>query len=58
MPKVGQVQSFADGYGFVVSKDNDRPVASFTFKTIDDANAAHRMMQDILATCQKVRGYE
>ena len=58
MPKVGQVQSLAEGYGFVVSKDNDRPVASFAFKTIDDANAAQRMMQDILATCQKVRGYE
>jgi len=38
--KVGQVQKINEGYSFVVTKDNNRPVATFAFKTLDDAHAA------------------
>ena len=37
--KVGQVQKINEGYSFVVTKDNNRPVATFAFKTLDDAHA-------------------
>jgi hypothetical protein len=58
MPMVGQVQALSEGgYGFVVTKDNNRPAATFVFENEGDANAAQQKMQDILAKCQNVMGH-
>ena len=40
------------GFGFIVSHDNNRPAASFVFETEDDARAAQQKMEEILAKCR------
>jgi hypothetical protein len=45
------------GFGFIVSHDNNRPAASFVFETEDDARAAQQKMEEILAKCRSVTSY-
>jgi hypothetical protein len=58
MPKVDQVQPDIEaGFGFVVRNDNNLPAANFSFKSKDDADAAHKKMKEILAKCHGVTGF-
>ena len=61
MPKVSQAQRTVtadwSGFGFVISQDNNRPIASFVFETEDDARAAQQKMKEVLAKCRSVTNY-
>jgi hypothetical protein len=57
MPKVDEIKPSHDGYCCVVRNDNNELVATFDFKTRNDAVGAQRRMKEVLARCHKVTGY-
>jgi hypothetical protein len=59
MPKMDdEIKTFLEGgYGFVVRQENNHPAASFAFNSYEDARAAQKKMQEILAKCEWVTGH-
>jgi len=57
--KVGVVQpkfEGMDGFGFVITDDQSRPVAEFFFETRADAEAAATHAQEVVKNAKAVRG--
>jgi hypothetical protein len=51
---LGKVQSTTDGAGFDIIGVRRRPLVTFVFETQEEADAAHKAMQPIIATAKVI----
>jgi hypothetical protein len=64
MPRLGSVRDYSrdtnknrSASGFVLYDNDGKPAAHLGFSSHDDAQAAHKKMNEIIAICKSLRGY-
>jgi hypothetical protein len=64
VPKLSPVRDYSQAVvktrsasGFVVYGNDGKPAAHFGFSSNDEAQTAHKKMNEIIATCKSLRGY-
>jgi hypothetical protein len=54
---LGDIQSTTDGYEFDILGVHGRPLVSFSFETQEEADAAHKAMQPIIAKAKVIMSH-